>query len=96
MSMDKEELMEHLKTRVERLQAPPDEDPQGYDLTQVMILRAVIALVEIRESIDDLRANIEQVGKSIDDLRIMLFQTRSPWPSRIDDQGKDVRSAGIG
>ena len=79
--------MEHLKTRVERLQAPPDEDPQGYDLTQVMILRAVIALVEIRESIDDLRSSMEELSKDIH----LAFGIR-----HLDDQGKDVRSAGLG
>jgi len=82
MSMDKEELMEHLKTRVERLQAPSYADPQGYDLTQVMILRAVIALVEIRESIDDLRSSINDLGNQLE-IRDTLG-------------AKDTRSAGIG
>jgi len=93
MNMDKEELMEHLKTRVERLQAPPDEDPQGYGLTQVMILRIVIALVEIRESIDDLRSELAQMTALNSQLfREMLIQ----HGAANDHSGKDVHSAGIG
>ncbi|MCJ7546811.1 MAG: hypothetical protein MUP30_08305 [Deltaproteobacteria bacterium] len=47
------------------------------------IMYAAIALVEIRESIDDLRASIEQLNKDI----------HPPCPI---DQGKDIRSAGLG
>lgn len=96
MSMDKEELMADVPNAMKDVEGTANSVWRMHAVIAVNILRAVIALLEIRESIDDLSANIAQVGKSIDDLRTMLFQTRSPWPSRIDDQGKDIRSAGIG
>lgn len=93
MSMDKKELTNLLQRKMPNM----DQSEETYAQNEVITsLRKVIALVEIRESIDDLSANIIEVGKSIDDLRIMFLQTRSPLSFRIDDQGKDVRSAGIG
>lgn len=72
--------MKMLKTDLE---VSYDLDEEWVRILALNTLRQVIALVEIRESIDDLRAAIEQLNKDI----------HPPCPI---DEGKDIRSAGIG
>ena len=79
MSMDKEELYALLKT--------------SHLSEWCAILYAVIALVEIRESIDDLRSEVTEMNALNSQLfREMLIQ----HDPANDHSGKDIRSAGLG
>ena len=82
--MNKEDLMFELKTMLSTEFVDAVMFPKSMTING---LRQVIALVEIRESIDDLRSSMEELSKDIH----LPFGIR-----HLDDQGKDVRSAGIG
>lgn len=82
MSMDKEELLKELKESNAACLIHADAPESLQAMTCVMILRAVIGLVEIRESIDQLRGSINDLGNQLE--------------IRDTCMGKDVRSAGIG
>jgi hypothetical protein len=82
MSMNKEDLMADLKICSPVCEMGSEHWGGWEAVASVMLLRQVIALVEIRESIDQLRGSINDLGNQLE-IRDTLG-------------AKDIRSAGIG
>jgi hypothetical protein len=75
MSINKEELINILEGKV-KLDVKALRPFVIQSFIANHILKGVIALVEIRESIDQLRLTIEEVGRKIDDMSAELAQGR--------------------